>query len=77
MATSQPTSGVETLPYSWYADPAVAARSHWQSDRRGGEGAVRQACDQLLRARDDYERLLSDYLAPSERAAGNSDAEDA
>ncbi|WP_347332794.1 KdsC family phosphatase [Marinimicrobium locisalis] len=46
------------------AHPAVVERSHWQSTLGGGNGAVREACDQLLRARGDYERLLSDYIAP-------------
>lgn len=34
MATSQLTSGIETLPYSWYADPAVAASEHERIFRR-------------------------------------------
>lgn len=54
---------------------AVVERSHWQSALRGGEGAVREACDQLLRARGDYERLLSHYIAPPARdAMGPNDA---
>jgi len=50
------------------AHPAVAERSHWQSELRGGQGAVRAACDALLKARGDYERLLADYLAPDQEA---------
>lgn len=56
------------------AHPAVVERSHWQSTLSGGSGAVREACDQLLRARGDYERLLSDYIAPSgQDTAGESE----
>lgn len=49
------------------AHPAVAERSHWQSTRRGGQGAVREACDALLTVRGDYQRLLAEYLAPDAR----------
>jgi 3-deoxy-D-manno-octulosonate 8-phosphate phosphatase (KDO 8-P phosphatase) len=33
------------------AVPEVAAACHWQSGHRGGEGAVREFCDFVLRAR--------------------------
>ncbi len=57
---------------------AVVERSHWQSSLRGGEGAVREACDQLLRARGDYERLLSDYIAPPDPdTTGDGEAKEA
>ncbi len=51
------------------AHPAVAERSHWQSELRGGQGAVRAACDALLKARGDYDHLLAEYLAPETRAS--------
>lgn len=44
------------------AQPAVVERAHWQSVRCGGEGAVREACEQLLRARGEYQSLLNGYL---------------
>jgi len=46
------------------AHPSVSRRAHWQSLRNGGEGAVREACDLLLRARGNFDDLLQDYLAP-------------
>lgn len=45
------------------AHPSVAERAHWQSTRTGGEGAVREACDLLLKAQGHFDRLLASYLA--------------
>lgn len=39
----------------------VVARAHWQSGQRGGDGAVREACDFLLRAQGHYDALLAHY----------------
>lgn len=44
------------------AHPSVSERAHWQSQYRGGEGAVREACDLILKARGDFESMLRDYL---------------
>lgn len=44
------------------AHPEVAARSHWQSRNRGGEGAVREACDMLMQAQNSYQAALANYL---------------
>lgn len=41
---------------------AVAERAHWQSERRGGEGAVRDACDFIMRAQNTFDQTLSQYL---------------
>jgi 3-deoxy-D-manno-octulosonate 8-phosphate phosphatase (KDO 8-P phosphatase) len=41
---------------------SVAARSHWQSRERGGEGAVRSACDLIMQAQDTFDKALTDYL---------------
>jgi 3-deoxy-D-manno-octulosonate 8-phosphate phosphatase (KDO 8-P phosphatase) len=40
------------------AHPWVAEAAHWQTSQRGGEGAVREACDLILQAqgRSDAER---------------------
>lgn len=35
------------------AQPAILAHVHWQSTRRGGEGAAREFCELLLSARGD------------------------
>ena len=42
---------------------SVAARSHWQSRERGGEGAVRSACDLIMQAQGTFESILATYLA--------------
>ncbi len=54
------------------AHPDVANRSHWQSLRKGGFGAVREACDALLIAQDKYQTVLNHYIqdaAPTEPQA--------
>lgn len=44
------------------AHPAVVERSHWQSIQRGGEGAVRSACDLLMQTQGTYDAALNHYL---------------
>lgn len=44
------------------ASSEVARRAPWQSRARGGEGAVREACEMLLRARGDWDAQLAAYL---------------
>jgi len=44
------------------AHPEVLARSHWQTKKNGGEGAVRELCDLLLIAQGRYQALLKAYL---------------
>jgi len=44
------------------AHAAVAERAHWQSEERGGEGAVRAACDLLMQAQGSYQAALAQYL---------------
>jgi 3-deoxy-D-manno-octulosonate 8-phosphate phosphatase (KDO 8-P phosphatase) len=41
----------------------VTERAHWQSSARGGEGAVREACDMLMKAQNSFDQLLKTYLA--------------
>ncbi len=36
--------------------------THWQSQFRGGEGAVREACDFIMQAQGTYEAALAGYL---------------
>ena len=36
------------------AHPELVSRAHWISQRGGGQGAVREACDFLLRAQGKY-----------------------
>lgn len=42
---------------------SVVERSHWQSKARGGEGAVREACDMLMNAQNTFDTILKPYLA--------------
>lgn len=42
---------------------SVVERAHWQSQARGGDGAVREACDLLMRAQNTFDALLTPYLA--------------
>lgn len=41
----------------------VKARAHWVSTRAGGEGAVRDACDLIMRAQGTFADALAHYLA--------------
>mgnify|MGYP006173434345 CR=1 FL=1 len=45
------------------AHTEVKARAHWQSHNCGGRGAVREACDLLMRAQNSFDRILADYAA--------------
>jgi 3-deoxy-D-manno-octulosonate 8-phosphate phosphatase (KDO 8-P phosphatase) len=38
------------------------AHAHWCSDKPGGSGAVREACDLLMQAQDTYAKALEKYL---------------
>jgi 3-deoxy-D-manno-octulosonate 8-phosphate phosphatase (KDO 8-P phosphatase) len=48
------------------AHPEVKARAHWQSHAPGGQGAVREACDLLMRAQNSFTRALAEYAADDE-----------
>jgi 3-deoxy-D-manno-octulosonate 8-phosphate phosphatase (KDO 8-P phosphatase) len=50
------------------ASSEVARRAAWQSRARGGDGAVREACEMLLQARDQWTTALLPYLP---EAGGN------
>ena len=43
---------------------SVVERAHWQSKARGGEGAVREACDLIMKAQNTFDTVLKPYLAP-------------
>ncbi|MBP6381180.1 MAG: HAD hydrolase family protein [Pseudomonadales bacterium] len=53
------------------ASSEVACRAAWQSSARGGDGAVREACEMLLRARDQWARALATYLPGADANAGH------
>lgn len=44
------------------AVPEVRAAARWQTSRRGGEGAVRELAEALLRARGDYLERIVEYV---------------
>ncbi len=44
------------------AHPEVQRRSHWQSQACGGMGAVREACDMIMRAQGTFDAALTPYL---------------
>ena len=44
------------------AQPVVAERAHWHTQRRGGEGAVREVCDLLLAAQGKSENELAHFV---------------
>lgn len=48
-----------TLPT---AHPELIKRSHWQSERGGGQGAVREACDLIMKAQNSYDDMIARYL---------------
>lgn len=37
--------------------------THWQTTRKGGKGAVREACDLILKAQDQFDNALKRYLS--------------
>lgn len=41
---------------------SVVQQAHWQSQARGGEGAVREACDLIMQAQGTFESALAQYL---------------
>jgi 3-deoxy-D-manno-octulosonate 8-phosphate phosphatase (KDO 8-P phosphatase) len=44
------------------AQPVVAERAHWHTQRRGGEGAVREVCNLLLAAQGKSESELAQFI---------------
>lgn len=42
---------------------AVTERAHWISHNRGGDGAVRDACDLIMQAQGTYATLLAPFIA--------------
>lgn len=45
------------------AHASVRERAHWCSQARGGEGAVREACDLIMHAQGSFSAGLAPYLA--------------
>lgn len=49
-------SGTFVAPAS--ARPEVRERAHWVTSSSGGQGAVRELCDAILRAQDRFDSLI-------------------
>jgi 3-deoxy-D-manno-octulosonate 8-phosphate phosphatase (KDO 8-P phosphatase) len=47
-------------------DEFVASHADWRSQRPGGRGAVREACEFILQAQDKLKAVRSDYLKPAD-----------
>lgn len=44
------------------AHPVNISHAHWCSEKPGGSGAVREACDLIMQAQDSYTKALEKYL---------------
>jgi 3-deoxy-D-manno-octulosonate 8-phosphate phosphatase (KDO 8-P phosphatase) len=44
------------------AHPEVLSRVNYVTEKRGGEGAVRQFCDLIITAKGKYQLLLNEFL---------------
>lgn len=49
------------------AVPEVRAMAHWTTTRTGGNGAVREFAEALLRARGEWRAMVEQYLAERDR----------
>jgi 3-deoxy-D-manno-octulosonate 8-phosphate phosphatase (KDO 8-P phosphatase) len=47
----------------------VRSRVHWVSRRRGGDGAVRELVELILRAQDRWDEVIASYIAASSSMA--------
>ena len=54
------------------AAPEVREIASWRTGRRGGEGAVREFSEALLRARGDWDAVLEGYLREREEGSNGS-----
>ncbi len=54
------------------AVPEVRAVAMWRTCRRGGEGAVREFAEVLLKARGEWNRVVDEYIGEREEAATGS-----
>lgn len=45
------------------AAPPVLERAIWVTDKQGGEGAVREVCDRIMRAQGTFDAALAPYIA--------------
>jgi 3-deoxy-D-manno-octulosonate 8-phosphate phosphatase (KDO 8-P phosphatase) len=57
------------------AAPEVAAAASLRLERRGGQGAIRELAERLLRARGEWEAITERYVAERSAAALDPEAE--
>lgn len=50
------------------AHPLVRQKADWCSERRGGLGGVRDACEMLLKARGSWNEIISQFIPEEHRA---------
>jgi 3-deoxy-D-manno-octulosonate 8-phosphate phosphatase (KDO 8-P phosphatase) len=55
------------------ARPQVKAAAHWVTPLPGGQGAGRDAIDFILSAQGSLDRVIEEYLDPSNKAASSAD----
>jgi 3-deoxy-D-manno-octulosonate 8-phosphate phosphatase (KDO 8-P phosphatase) len=55
------------------ARPQVKAAAHWVTPLAGGQGAGRDAIDFILTAQGSLDRVIEEYLDPSNQAAASAD----
>jgi len=55
------------------ARPQVKAAAHWVTPLAGGQGAGRDAIDFILTAQGSLDRVIEEYLDPSNQAASSAD----
>lgn len=53
------------------AIPEVKALARWTTSLRGGDGAVREFAEELLKARGDWVRLVEEYVAKRDQQNRN------
>lgn len=47
------------------ADKIMQDHAHWVTKRRGGQGAVREACEKIMQQQGTWEALLANFLMPA------------
>jgi 3-deoxy-D-manno-octulosonate 8-phosphate phosphatase (KDO 8-P phosphatase) len=45
------------------ASQIIQQHAHWVTKAKGGKGAVREACDFILKAQENYDRIIQHYLS--------------
>lgn len=54
-------AGLGVVPAN--AVPTLKTYADWQTSKRGGDGAVRELCEQLMQAQGTFDKLVETYLS--------------